>query len=142
MSPHSRLTELRLLLGIERNTTRHGEKWISGVGAAIGILAVWWLTRWSLGDAATPAGVFGYQDRYYEYRHQPSQVSGEFRSTLNHWHYAQSFASDPALNSTFITCTPTKRTNAVTSTDVLWCMINHSVRARRMVNYPGVGKVL
>ena len=57
MSPFPFLHELRLLLGIERNTTRHGEKWISGVGAAMGVLAVWWLTRWSLGDAATPAGV-------------------------------------------------------------------------------------
>ena len=57
MTPHPFLHELRLLLGIERNTTTHGEKWISGVGAAMGILAVWWITRWSLGDVATPGGV-------------------------------------------------------------------------------------
>ena len=48
MSPHSRLTELRLLLGIERNTTSHGEKWISGIGALLGILSVYWITRWTL----------------------------------------------------------------------------------------------
>ena len=41
MSPPSRLTELRLLLGIERNTTRHGEKWISGIGALLGIVSVY-----------------------------------------------------------------------------------------------------
>jgi len=45
MSTPSRLTELRLLLGIERNTTRHGEKWISGLGALLGIVAVYWLAR-------------------------------------------------------------------------------------------------
>lgn len=40
------LHELRLLLGIERNTTNHGEKWISGIGALFGILSVYWITRW------------------------------------------------------------------------------------------------
>lgn len=38
--------ELRLLIGFERNTTSHGEKWISALGAMLGILAVYWLTRW------------------------------------------------------------------------------------------------
>jgi CBS domain-containing membrane protein len=42
--------EVRLLLGIERNTTRHGEKIISGVGAFFGILAVYWGTRWCFPD--------------------------------------------------------------------------------------------
>ena len=57
MSPHSRLTELRLLLGIERNTTRHGEKWISGIGALLGILAVYGLTRWTFpSDVASAVG--------------------------------------------------------------------------------------
>lgn len=44
------LQELRLLLGIERNTTRHGEKIISGIGAFLGILAVYWGTRWCFPD--------------------------------------------------------------------------------------------
>ena len=39
------LHEIRLLLGIERNTTRHGEKIISAVGAFLGILTVYWGTR-------------------------------------------------------------------------------------------------
>ena len=57
MTPHSRLTELRLLLGIERNTTRHGEKWISGIGALLGILAVYGLTRWTFpSDVASAVG--------------------------------------------------------------------------------------
>lgn len=38
--------EMRLLFGIERNTTSHGEKWISGIGALIGMLSVYWITRW------------------------------------------------------------------------------------------------
>lgn len=59
--------------------------------------------------SATPAtddGVFGYQERYAEYRYKPSQVTGLFRSdvptSLDAWHLAYDFASTPALNSTFI----------------------------------------
>lgn len=44
------LHEVRLLLGIERNTTRNGEKIISAVGAFLGILSVYWGTRWCFPD--------------------------------------------------------------------------------------------
>lgn len=57
MNPHSPLTELRLLLGIERNTTRHGEKWISGIGALLGIVAVYVITCWAFPGQAS--GVVG-----------------------------------------------------------------------------------
>ena len=81
-----------------------------------------------------PKGVFGYQDRYDEYRHTPSRVSGEFRtSQLDYWHMARIFAGEPALNSDFVTSNPTKRVNAVQTNDVLWCMANHSIQARRLI---------
>lgn len=52
------------------------------------------------------AEVFGYQERYAEYRYKPSVITGQFRSTystpLDMWHLAQEFSSLPALNSTFI----------------------------------------
>ena len=86
---------------------------------------------------ATPNGVFGYQDRYDEYRRMESSVSGEFRTTLNMWHFARSFASDPALNSTFVTSTPTENPFAVPSADVLWVQAKHSVQARRMLSRTG-----
>ncbi|WP_054660797.1 HPP family protein, partial [Stenotrophomonas pictorum] len=41
------LPPLRSWLGIERNQTRHGEKWISALGALLGLLAVYQLTHWS-----------------------------------------------------------------------------------------------
>lgn len=40
------LHELRLLFGLERNTTSHLEKCVSALGAFMGILAVYWMTRW------------------------------------------------------------------------------------------------
>lgn len=57
--------------------------------------------------SANDALVFGYQERWAEYRYNPSQITGLFRSTaagtLDYWHSAQRFASLPTLNSTFIT---------------------------------------
>jgi hypothetical protein len=88
-------------------------------------------------DHTTPEGTFGYQDRYDEYRRQESSVSGEFRSTLDHWTMARQFASDPALNSTFVQCNPTNRIFAVTSQHPLWVMCNHSMVVRRLLNKTG-----
>lgn len=55
---------------------------------------------------AADNNVFGYQERYSEYRYKPSLVTGVFRSqaagSLKHWHLAQEFSALPTLNSTFI----------------------------------------
>lgn len=84
--------------------------------------------------SATPDGVFGYQDRYDEYRRMESMIAGEFRTTqLDFWHMARIFAADPALNASFVSSVPTKRINAVQTNDVLWIMCNHSIQARRQV---------
>lgn len=59
---------------------------------------------------AADANVFGYQERWAEYRYKPSLITGLFRSTsagtLDAWHLAQRFTSLPTLNSTFIQETP------------------------------------
>lgn len=86
----------------------------------------------------TPDGTFGYQDRYDEYRRTESSISGEFRtSTLNFWHMARIFGSDPALNADFIKCVPTERTFAVPSEDVFYVMAKHAIQARRLVASTG-----
>ncbi len=88
--------------------------------------------------SATPEGIFGYQDRYDEYRRSESTVSGEFRTTvLDFWHMARTFSSDPVLNSSFVTSVPTDRIYAASTNDVLWIMVNHSIQARRMVAKTG-----
>jgi len=50
--------------------------------------------------------VFGYQERYAEYRYKPSKITGKFRSvdpqSLDYWHVAQDFASVPTLDNDFI----------------------------------------
>lgn len=54
--------------------------------------------------------VFGYQERWAEYRYKPSKITGLFRSTsagtIDAWHLAQKFTSLPTLNSTFIEDNP------------------------------------
>lgn len=50
--------------------------------------------------------VFGYQERYAEYRYKRSMITGEFRSLslapLDAWHLAQQFGTEPFLNDEFI----------------------------------------
>ena len=60
--------------------------------------------------ASSDNDVFGYQERWAEYRYNPSQITGLFKSTsagtIDQWHLAQKFTSLPTLNSTFIQDTP------------------------------------
>ena len=58
------------------------------------------------GDEESDNTVFGYQERFAEYRYHPSVVTGKFNSnangTMDVWHLAQEFGSRPVLNSDFI----------------------------------------
>lgn len=87
--------------------------------------------------AASPDGTFGYQDRYDDYRRQESWVSGEFRTTLNQWHFARNFGSEPALNASFVKCVPPENPFAAPASDVLWITARHSIQARRLVAQAG-----
>ena len=62
---------------------------------------------------ASDDDIFGYQERYAEYRYKPSTVTGKMRSnltggatSLDPWHLALDFASRPTLNTTFIEDNP------------------------------------
>lgn len=91
---------------------------------------------------SSPTGVFGYADRYDDYRHIYSKVSGDFRTTLDFWHQARLFGSDPALNSTFVECSPSARIFQVTTGDNLLVMASHSIQARRMVTRNATPRVI
>lgn len=51
--------------------------------------------------------VFGYQERWAEYRYTPNEIKGLFRSiaasNIDIWHYSEQFSARPTLNNTFIT---------------------------------------
>jgi hypothetical protein len=59
---------------------------------------------------STDEDVFGYQERWAEYRYHPAQVTSLFRSTasgtLDAWHLAQNFSTLPTLSDTFIVDQP------------------------------------
>jgi len=98
--------------------------------------------------SANDALVFGYQERWAEYRYLPSQVTGLFRSTasgtLDGWHLAQKFASLPSLNTTFIQDTPPVSRVLAVSSQVgkeFLCDVFMSCRAARplpMYSVPGL----
>lgn len=54
--------------------------------------------------------VFGYQERYAEYRYKPSKITGQMRSSfaqsLDTWHLSQDFDTLPVLNDEFIEDNP------------------------------------
>lgn len=90
--------------------------------------------------------VFGYQERYAEYRYAPSQVTGKFRSTyaqsLDSWHLAQKFENLPKLSPEFIVDNPPiDRVVAVPSEPqfLLDCWFNlNCVRPMPVYGVPGL----
>lgn len=46
--------------------------------------------------------VFGYTPRYAEYKEGHCHIAGEFRTSLDYWHFGRTFANLPALNKSFL----------------------------------------
>lgn len=99
-----------------------------------------------LDGTATDEDVFGYQERYAEYRYKPSRITGLFRSTaatpLDVWHLSQHFTARPALNATFIAeDPPIDRVVAVPAEPhfMLDCYFNfRAARPMPMYSVPGM----
>jgi hypothetical protein len=90
-------------------------------------------------EAASQTSVFGYQNRYEEYRTKESRVSGEMNSDPGYdRHMGRVHASEPSLNQSFIECNPTKRCFSSTSVDSLQVMVSHSIQARRPIGKTGL----
>ena len=92
------------------------------------------LTKEVYALGANPDSVFGYQDRYDEYRFAESRVHGEFATTLDDWHFARLLAAEPVLNESFITADPAKRPFQAQGTNsTLLLNVRHVMGARRQV---------
>lgn len=65
---------------------------------------------YATGITAQDDATFGFQERWAEYRHMPSQITSLMRSTstntIDAWHLAQRFSALPVLNDSFIQDTP------------------------------------
>lgn len=93
--------------GINRMWTRSTVyDWYWPTFAHLGEQAVLLKEIYATGDAKQDNSVFGYQERYAEYRYKPSVICGKFRSNikgnLDVWHLSQYFKSAPKLNPEFI----------------------------------------
>lgn len=95
---------------------------------------------------ADDEGVFGYQERYAEYRYHPSEICGHFRSTytkpLDVWHLSQKFDSLPTLSDQFIQDKPpVERVIATKNYPHFLIDIGfkyHTTRAMPMYGIPGL----
>lgn len=90
------------------------------------------------GDIPVNEEVFGYQNRYDEYRRRESQVHGLFRQVgddinLSFWQMGRYFTELPELNADFINCDPTKSIFAVPTEDGCIVDIYHNIKAIRPI---------
>lgn len=93
--------------GINRMWTRSTVyDWYWPTFAHLGEQAVLLKEIYATGNAEQDNSVFGYQERYAEYRYKPSVICGKFRSNikgnLDVWHLSQYFETAPKLNPEFI----------------------------------------
>lgn len=74
--------------------------------AGLGEQAILRQEIYASGTDSLDATVFGYQERWHEYRTRYSEVTGLFRSTsagnIDEWHLAQQFSAPPTLSAAFI----------------------------------------
>jgi len=112
--------------------------------AGIGEQAVLNGEIWTQGDANDDA-VFGYQERYAEYRYLNGKLTGlmnvDAASNLASWHLSEDFTSLPTLGDTFIqanTGTPLDRAIAVPTQPQFLADFYHEIKAARPLPLYGV----
>jgi hypothetical protein len=81
--------------------------------------------------------IFGYQQRYAEYKYCNNRIAGDFRDTLSHWELSRRFADAPLLNQSFVEIGDyeTSRIFAVQEGDKIWMSFYHNVDALRPIPY-------
>lgn len=96
-------------------------------------------------DNAASSTVFGYQDRYQEYKEQPSYVSGEFRtSTLDYWHLGRQLGSAPTLNADFLEIDRADHTRIFNeqTNHQMWINCHHNIVARRFMDKHATARII
>lgn len=83
--------------------------------------------------------IWGYQNRFDEYRRGKNHVTGEFRDTLDYWNMARKFENSPELNGEFLTSNPTDRIYQLSESlsDQLYIMVQNDLLAKRLISRNG-----
>ena len=83
-------------------------------------------------------GTWGYQSRYADWKYGQNQISGDFRTSLDDWHYAFKMDSVPGLNMGFISWTGDNRIfNVMEDIDNVYCMLNINLQVERALPFYG-----
>lgn len=97
------------------------------------------LTQEIYANNSNKGSIFGYSDRYQEYRYHKPLVTGEFRGNLNFWNMALEFANQPELNGEFVDMATYaenwKRPFQIqdNSAHAFVCMLKNHIRAYRPI---------
>ena len=100
-------TELSYQQGIPRHWSRQTQyDFYFPSTAGLGEQAILRQEIYATGSPSNDQAVFGYQERWQEYRTRYSEVTGIMRSTaagtIDAWHLAQNFVAAPTLSATFL----------------------------------------
>ena len=89
------------------------------------------------GDTDFDNAIFGYQQRYAEYKYSMNTLSGDFHTNLSYWELSRRFQNTPVLNQSFVECNVDDRIFAITdpTEDKLWIQLYHAVDALRQMPY-------
>ncbi len=90
-----------------------------------------------------PNAVFGYQQRYAEYKYSFDTMAGDFYDSLAYWELSRRFTNTPVLNQSFIECNPSSRIFALhddslsieEQEDKIWINLYHKTEALRPMPY-------
>lgn len=81
---------------------------------------------------------WGYQSRYADWKYGHNQISGDFRTSLDDWHYAFKMDEVPGLNMGFISWSGDNRIFAVQEEiDNVYCMLYINLQVERALPFYG-----
>lgn len=126
--------------GISRLFTRRFNKldWAWPSFAHLGEQEIYMSEIYATMTSGDLVDIFGYQQRYAEYKYIPSTVHGEFRTTLDAYHWGRIFATEPALTPEFVACDPDPRIfNVLQATDPLFAIVTNRINCIRPLPYHG-----
>lgn len=81
----------------------------------------------------TKSDVFGYQERYAEYRYHYDTAAGYMRDSLDHWHLLRKFSTAPGLNAAFSVAAADDRIFPAEDCDQVMSQIYFDIKAIRPV---------
>lgn len=142
-------TDLTYQYGLDRHFSRNTRyDYFFPTLAHLGDQAVYNKEIYAQGTAADDE-IFGYNERYAEYRYRNSYITSEFRSSypqsLDIWHFAQAYDSLPTLSSDFIEENPPlERANAVQTEPQLLLDVYHDftdIKEVPLYGVPGLRRI-